>query len=224
MAGHPSNPRAQGLCFGYWASVGAILAPFAVSAALCFGLGVAEARVYYSEGGPFELGTALLMVTVASLCLAWRQHLNIRSLLPPFIALLMAAREFDAQNWIEHLGAPLIEDLIAGAVILPIAAIILYFLWRVRFSILKTVRDFQPYALSTMLGFAMVVLSLSLDGISRKFFNLTGVKLSSQAGDLAHIAEETGEFAMALAFLVALLQLRYDPERNTLPVTASAAP
>ncbi len=215
---------------GSWAGLAAIAAPFAVSAVAYAFLGVAEEQEFYAEGGPLELSTALLLIAAAALCVVWRgNQLNIRSPVPPFIALLMAAREFDADKWFseksvlsvpyyfDNPGTSVIERVIAGAVVLSVAATIFYFFWRARFSILKALREFQPYTLSTILGFAMLGVSICLDGIGRKVHDLTGVQLSSQVNDLAHLAEETAEISMALAFLVALLQLRYEPDRNVLP-------
>jgi hypothetical protein len=110
---------------------------------------------------------------------------------------------------------PYAQRVLVGAVVVSIGAIVLRFLWRVRFGILKAVRKAPPYARSLACGGILLVASVGLDGLARTF-HMFGTSMSGSAHVVAGIAEETTELGIALALLVALLQVRFDPLRNTL--------
>ena len=218
-----------------WAALVAILAVFAATGLACEHLGVLEAKAYFGEDGAIEIATPIVFVLAAILCVAWRQRTGVRSLVPSLILLLMAWRELDGDRWFtaqsvissgyyfENPGVSYGQRIAVGAVVLALGLIILRFLWKARYRILTAITEFQPYGRSVIAAFTMLAASLVLDGLGRKVYALFGVHLTDTASALAGIVEETAELGMAVAFLVALLQLRFDTSENTLPGAFQAA-
>jgi hypothetical protein len=155
-------------------------------------------------------------------------RLRLTSIVPPLLALLMGWRELDGDRWFtqksllstgyyfDNPGAPYGERIVAGAILATIAVAALFFLWRTRYQILTALREFQPWLRSLVTGVALLGASLALDGIGRKLAPF-GIRLSEAGGTMAKAVEEAAELGVAVAFLIALLQLRFDPVRNVLP-------
>jgi hypothetical protein len=214
---------------GNWAALAAVAAAFAGSALVVVYFGVIPARVFYAEGGPIESVTALLLGVVAVLLALWRVPLGMRSYVMSLILLLMTVRELDGDKWFteksvtstgnyfDNPGVPYAERLFFGAIVLTFGVIVLHFLWSVRWQVLRALRQLQPYCRSVLVGLAMIVASLVMDGLRGKVFAVTGIHLSEMTGFVSGIVEETAELGMTFAFLVAVLQLRFDPARNALP-------
>jgi len=218
-----------------WAGAAAIAAVFAITGILVAHLGLHAAKAHFGEDGTVEISTPVFYVLVAILYGAWRNRIGTRSIVPVLILLLMAWRELDGDRWFteksvistgyyfDNPGVGYGQRILAAAILGPLGVVILGFFWEARHRILAAVRVFQPYCRSLLTAFAMLGASLILDGIGRKVYDLFGVQLSHAAIDFAGIVEETAELGMAVGFLVALLQLRFDPARNTLPRAAPAA-
>jgi NADH:ubiquinone oxidoreductase subunit K len=214
---------------GDWAAFAAVGAAFAGSALMIAYFGVTQARIYYAEGGLIESVTAILLIVVAVLLALWRAPLGMRSYVPSLILLLMTVRELDGDKWFteksvtstgyyfDNPGVPYTERLFFGAIVFTLGVIGLHFLWAVRRQALRALRQLQPYCRSVLVGLAMIVASLVMDGLRGKVFAVTGIHLSEMTGFVSGIGEETAELGMILAFLVAVLQLRFDPARNALP-------
>jgi hypothetical protein len=192
-------------------------------------LGPEQAAVHFRENGPIETLTPVLYVLTALLFVAWRGQIGLRSMVPPLILMLMALRELDAHKWFtakgvistgyyfDNPGVSYVQRLLVGLVLLAVAGVIARFFWRNRRRILSGLRSFHPYVCSLLTGFGLLALSLTLDGIGRKVMAMTGERLPQDWSRITVVAEETAELALALAFLIALLQLRFDPQRNPLP-------
>jgi hypothetical protein len=212
-----------------WAGLAVAGVLFAASGLLCVALGVDQARVFYAEEGPIEESQAILLVTVAILYVAWKARLGLRSYAPSLILLLMAARELDADKWFtaksvmstgfyfENPGVSYGVRLFFGVVVAALGVVILRFLWNARYDVLRALGAWRPYCRSMIVAFAMLGASFVFDGFRGKLYALTGIHASEWVGYLTGIGEETAEAAMVLAFLAALLQLRFDPARNALP-------
>jgi hypothetical protein len=140
----------------------------------------------------------------------------------------MGWRELDGDRWFtnksilstgyyfDNPGIAYGERILAGAIMALIGLAMLRFLWKARISILHAIRDFQPFCRSVIAGFAMLGISLALDGLGRKLA-VFGIHVSPVAGAVAKVMEECAELGIAVAFLIALIQLRFDPGRNALP-------
>ncbi len=216
-----------------WAGPLTVAAPFVASGVACAALGITEAKAYYGEDGPVEIGTAVVLPLTAVLYVMWMSRLGLRSLVPPFMLLLMTARELDGDKWFtektllstgyyfDNPGVPYSERIVVGAVVAAIGIIILRFLWNNRFGILAAVGACQPYCVSLLLAFGLMGASQIMDAASRTYLWLVGTRMPTLVSNFTGIMEETAELAMALAFLMALLQLRFDTERNALPVSGA---
>ena len=212
-----------------WAGLLAILAVFVATGLICAHLGILEAKPHFGEDGAVEIATPVVYVLVALLYVAWRGKIGVQSLVPPFILVLMAWRELDGDQWFtdksvistgyyfDNPGVGYGERVLVAAIMLPLGLIILRFLWNARYQIASAVRASQPYCRSLIAAFTMLGASLVLDGLGRKVYGYLGVHLPTTVSVLAGIIEEAGELGMAVAFLAALLQLRFDPEQNKLP-------
>jgi hypothetical protein len=211
-----------------WAGPVAVLTIVFMAIVSIVVLGPAIAASFYGEEGPVEVITLVSMLAIVPLYAALMPRLHLTTVVPALIALLMGWRELDGDRWFtnksvlstgyyfDNSGVPYGERILVGVIMSLIGLAILRFFWRARFSILGALREFQPYCRSVIAGFAMLGLSLALDGLGRKLA-VFGVHVSEVGSAMGKAIEEAAELGLAVAFLIALLQLRFDPTRNVLP-------
>jgi hypothetical protein len=211
-----------------WAGPIAALAIVFVAIISTVVLGPAVASSFYGEEAPVEVITLVSMLALVPLYAALMPRLQLTSVVPALIALLMGWRELDGDRWFtnksvistgyyfDNPGVAYGERIFVGVIVALVGLVILRFFWMARFSIMGALRDFQPYCRSVIAGFAMLGLSLTFDGLGRKLA-VFGVRISEVGSAMGKAIEETAELGLAIAFLIALLQLRFDPTRNVLP-------
>jgi hypothetical protein len=212
-----------------WAGPLVVCLVFAVAGLFWAEIGVIPAKAYFGEDGLVEVASPIILSGIVALYLVWMVRVGLTSFVPPVVLVLMTWREFDGDKWFtaksvlssgfyfDNPGTSYGERILVAAILTPLALMIIHLFWRQRFAVIQAVREFQPYCRSMIVAFAMLGASLVLDGLPRKVFAISGFELSHFESVLSGLVEETSEFAMALAFLVALLQLRFDPRHNVLP-------
>lgn len=213
---------------GRWAAPVVVAVLLALAAALCVALGPTAAKPIFAETGPVEIATPLLYVLTAALYLTWRRPIGATSLVPVMLLVLMALRELDADKWVtnqsllstgyyfDNPGISYVQRIVVGAAVAAVGLVTLHFFWRSRRGMVRALRDWPPYAVSIVLAFVLMAVSQMLDGLGRTYIWLAGEHLTQPVYVFAGAMEETSELGMSLAFLVALLQLRFDPGRNAL--------
>ena len=211
-----------------WAGPSIALAIVLFSIVSAVVLGHERAGFLYREDGPVEIATFVVMLVLVPLYTAWMARLHLTSAVPALIAFLMGWRELDGDRWFtnksvistgyyfDNPGVAYGERIFVGAIMALIGLAILRFFWRARFSILGALHDFRPYCRSVIAGFVMLGASLTLDGLGRKL-RMLGIHLSEAGSTMGKTIEEAAELGLAITFLIALLQLRFDPTRNALP-------
>lgn len=212
-----------------WAGPLAVLVVFALCGLAIAELGIPGAKLYFGEDGPVEIATPIVLVLTAILYAVWMAWLGLTSFVPPLVLTLMTWRELDGDLWFtgksvissgyyfDNPGVAFGERAFVGAIVAVIGLTILHSFWRARFRILTALRQMQPYCRSLLLAVPMLAASLTLDGLGRKVYAAFGVRLATDPSMLAGMAEEVAELGLAVAFLVALLQLRFDAGSNVLP-------
>lgn len=219
-----------------WAGPLVAVLLFALVALVCAEFGIDPTKTHFGEDGLVERSTPSLLALTCVLYLLWKERIGARSWVPSLILGLMVLRELDADRWLtnksllstgyyfDNAGVGYGERILVGVIVGALGVASLQLIWRSRSDIRSAVSAFQPYCRSLLLGVFLVGASQILDGLGRTYKGLTGgVPLPHEVHALAGIFEETSELAMAAMFLVALLQLRFDPARNALPGRSAAS-
>ena len=209
-----------------WTCAAVLAGLYAASGIACAVLGAEPARqAFYYEHGPVELSTAIALGMGAALFVLWKSRVGVASWAPALFLLLATARELDADKWFtdksllstgyyfDNPGVPYAERIIFAAVLCALAVAVLRLPWQCRSEIREAIRT-RPHVRTLTAGLVLLILSQALDGVGRTYTWLTDARLTPEVGGVIGVAEETTELAMALAFLFAVLQLRFAVPRG----------
>ena len=172
-----------------------------------------------SEEGFFEQASWIGYLVAGAACLLMLRRCAALYVPAALVLFAMCARELDMHSrfttdsmlksrYYLKVKAPLMEKLLAGTVVLALAAVVIYLLMRYLPLLRRRLRERAPEAVS--LGAAGIVLVCTklvdrLPGILKHDY---GIGLSELARHLAMALEEPMELMIPLLVLLALLQVR----------------
>ncbi len=194
-------------------------AVFALGCLLMLLLPLDELKRWTSEEGLFEQGSWVVYFVVAAVCLFLMREDPRLYATSAVVVLAMAARELDLHRrfttdsmlksrYYLKVQAPLIEKLIAGAVVLALTAVVLYMLVRYLPLLLRRLRERSPAAITLATSFVVLVLTKIADRLPDLVRHDFGAVVPAWLLHLQAVFEEPLESTIPLLFLLAIVQAR----------------
>ena len=218
-----------------YAAAALVLALFVCSLSLMLLLPLDTFRQLTSEEGFFEQGSWIgyLVAGVACLLLVRREP---RLYGPSAIVIFaMCARELDwhrrfttdsllKSRYYLKVQAPLVEKLLAGAVVLALTAVVVYLLVRYRRPFVAALRLRVPVAMTLATAALLLLFTKIADRLPGILKEDYAARLPDWAARLDMVLEEPMEFAVPLLFLLAIAQARLAqaPQRLSAASASSA--
>lgn len=192
---------------------------FALGCLLMLFLPLDELKHWTSEEGLFEQASWVVYFAVAATCLLLvRDDVRLYGT-SAVVVLAMGARELDLHRrfttdsmlksrYYLKVQAPLIEKLLAGAVVLALTAVVLYMLVRYLPLLLRRLRERSPAAITLATSFVVLVLTKIADRLPDVMRHDFGAVVPAWLLHLQAVYEEPLESTLPLLFLLAIVQAR----------------
>lgn len=192
---------------------------FALGCLLMLLLPLDELKHWTSEEGLFEQASWVVYFVVAATCLFLvRDDARLYGT-SAVVVLAMGARELDLHRrfttdsmlksrYYLKVQAPLIEKLLAGAVVLALTAVVLYMLVRYLPLLLRRLRERSPAAITLATSFGVLVLTKIADRLPDVMRHDFGAVVPAWLLHLQAVFEEPLESTLPLLFLLAIVQAR----------------
>lgn len=139
-----------------------------------------------------------------------------------FIYIIMILRDMGAQGWLTTHDTvitkirfftspnnPMYEKIIAGAVMLFIAVVFFYVLFKNIKPLFKGIKTFEPISWTTLILFIWTPITQVIDRFPAEFHKATGVALAEPIRFAMKILEEGGESLLPLLIAIAFLQYHF---------------
>lgn len=192
---------------------------FALACLLMLFLPLDELKRWTSEEGLFEQASWGVYFVVAAICLFLVRHDARLYATSTVVVLAMGARELDLHRrfttdsmlksrYYLKVQAPLMEKLIAGAVVLALTAVVLYMMVRYLPLLLRRLRERSPAAITLVTSFVVLVLTKIADRLPDVMRHDFGAVVPAWLLHLQAVFEEPLESTIPLLFLLALVQAR----------------
>lgn len=194
-------------------------AVFALGCLLMLLLPLDELKRWTSEEGLFEQASWVLYFVVAAVCLFLIREDPRLYATSAVVVLAMGARELDLHRrfttdsmlksrYYLKVQAPLIEKLIAGAIVLALTAVVLYMLVRYLPLLLRRLRERSAAAITLATSFGVLVLTKIADRLPDLMRHDFGAVAPAWLLHLQAVFEEPLESTIPLLFLLAIVQAR----------------
>jgi hypothetical protein len=197
----------------------AFTALFALACLLMLLLPLDELKRWTSEEGLFEQASWVVYFVVAAICLFLVRHDARLYATSAVVVLAMGARELDLHRrfttdsilksrYYLKVQAPLVEKLLAGAVVLALTAVVLYMLVRYLPLFLRRLRSRSPAAITLATSFLVLMLTKIADRLPDVMRHDFGAVVPGWLLHLQAVFEEPLESTIPLLFLLAIVQAR----------------
>lgn len=185
-------------------------------------------QLYIDEHGLIESLSVGLHLVNATLLMLFGKNLGFRAW--PYgvvICLFFAFREMDFDKVLFSFGmlkgrffflpeVPVMEKLVAGTIILTVLFSVLQLLRLALVVLVPALKQANPMAWASVLSVMLIIISKSLDGISRKL-GAWGIEINARLVADLNVVEEVLELGIGWVILAALLALKANQLENAPP-------